>query len=146
MRLNGVEEGEVLAVQRLVGRVSQGRHGEGLQIQELRGRRVALGQDQVTEGHWQLRLGSCPCTIIHRITTRRVRSFCLALTYFDHFETCQPTKSILSDQSHVTQCAKMCQHHGNYLPFYASHAKKKKINSATCSMQQGLVLTNYVSF
>ena len=49
--LYGVEEGELLPVQGLKVWVSQGRDGQGLQVQQLCGRRVLLRQDQVTERH-----------------------------------------------------------------------------------------------
>ena len=56
LRLDGVEEGELVAVERLVGGVPQRGDRQRLQVQQLCGWRVALGQDQVAERHRQLRL------------------------------------------------------------------------------------------
>ena len=47
--LYGVEVGKLVAVERLVGLVPEGRHGQGLQVQQLGGGRVLLGQDEMAE-------------------------------------------------------------------------------------------------
>ena len=54
--LDGVEEGELVVVEGLKGGVPEGRHGQGLQVQQLCGRRVLLRKDQVAERHGQLGL------------------------------------------------------------------------------------------
>ena len=52
--LDGVEERELVLVERLEGRVPESSHRQRLQIQQLSGRWVLLWQDQVTERHWKL--------------------------------------------------------------------------------------------
>lgn len=57
--LDGIEGLEV-RVEGLKLRVAQGGDGEGLQVQQLGGRRVLLGEDQVAEADWQHRLTGKP--------------------------------------------------------------------------------------
>lgn len=54
--LNGVEEGELVLVESLKGRVPESSDGQRLQVQQFGGWRVLLWQDQVPERHWQLSL------------------------------------------------------------------------------------------
>lgn len=54
--LNWVEVAELAAVERLEGRVAQRADGQRLQVQQLSGRRILLGQDEVPEGQRQRRL------------------------------------------------------------------------------------------
>lgn len=46
-------------VKALKGAVSQGRHGQGLQVQKFSGRWILLWQNQVSEGDRKLGLTSC---------------------------------------------------------------------------------------
>lgn len=59
LSLDGVEKGELLLIETLKGTVPQGRHRQRLQVQELGWRWVLLWEDQVSEGHRQLRLTGC---------------------------------------------------------------------------------------
>lgn len=54
--LDGVEEGELVLVERLEGGVPESRDGQRLQVQQLSGWGVLLREDQVTERHWELSL------------------------------------------------------------------------------------------
>ncbi len=56
LSLNGVEEGKLVLVESLEGRVPEGRDRQRLQVQQLSGWGVLLWQDQVTEGYWKLSL------------------------------------------------------------------------------------------
>ena len=60
MRLDRVEERELVRVQLLESFVSQRRHRKWLQVEELRGRWVLFGQNQVTEGDRKLSVTSDP--------------------------------------------------------------------------------------
>ena len=59
LSLDGVEEREFILVKALKGTVSQGRHRQGLQVQELGWGRVLLREDQVPERDRQLGLTGC---------------------------------------------------------------------------------------
>lgn len=54
--LNGVEEGKLVLVESLKGRVPESSNREGLQVQQLSGRGVLLWKYKVPEGHWELSL------------------------------------------------------------------------------------------
>ena len=60
MRLDRVEERELVRVQLLESFVSQRGHRKWLQVEELRGRWVLFGQNQVTEGDRKLSVTSDP--------------------------------------------------------------------------------------
>lgn len=61
--LDGVEEVQVVEV--LVLGVPQRRHGQRLQVEQLGGQRVLLGQNEVAEGDRQLGLGGDPPVADH---------------------------------------------------------------------------------
>ena len=63
--LDGVKEGEEVGVQLLVVWVTQGGDGERLQVQQLRGWRELLREDEVAERHRQLRLRAEPLVRDH---------------------------------------------------------------------------------
>ena len=74
LRLYGVEEGELLAVQLLEGVVPERRDGEGLEVEQLGGRRVLLREDEVTEGDRQLALTAWNVTERHQLSPRIIHS------------------------------------------------------------------------
>ncbi len=77
LRLDGVEGGEG-GVQRLKARVSQRGDGERLQVEQLRGRGVLLGQDEVPEADGKHRLAVQPA-VGHNLRTGIVLSVCWTL-------------------------------------------------------------------
>jgi len=57
--LDWVELLEFVGVESLKGGVTQSSDGQWLQVEQLRGGRIFLGQDQMPERHWQLSLSTC---------------------------------------------------------------------------------------